>query len=154
ICPEKVVQVTDAVPWYSRTVHPRVHRQVPGTPGGSPVRDAGGVVQRGSELSIRRLSQFLREERRADQHRTDNAGATKLQPLLKRRDAEPPGIERLQRTRSLNGAQAIRVRLHHGKDRTSGVRGDGAPILYERAEIDVDPGASRKSRLTCHRSGG
>src|SRR5690606_13700314 len=77
ICPEKVVQVTDAVPWYSRTVHPRVHRQVPGTPGGSPVRDAGGVVKRGSELSIRRLSQFLREERRADQHRTDNAGATR-----------------------------------------------------------------------------
>jgi hypothetical protein len=75
---------------------------------------------------------------------------TELPSLCNGRNAESPGIQRLERLDYGDNAKPVGIRLDHGEERYAGAIKHCLRIAQESVEVDLDPGARARVRLAGH----
>jgi hypothetical protein len=110
-----------------------------------PRHDRFGAGERRRELEAVRRAEGITVDWREDHDASADPCLAELSPFLDRRDAEAPGVHRLEGTRDRDRSEPVRVRLHHRKERHARSGRDRDGITLQRAEVDVDPGACQSA---------
>jgi hypothetical protein len=131
----------DTVPRQAGARHARVDLQMPRPAGAGPGLDHGRIAERRGEVGAAERVDLGAKDRREDDDRPGDAGAPELGALGDRRHPEAPRLERFERQRRPDGAEAVGVGLHHREHGHAGARRDGSPVAAQRAQVDLDPGA-------------
>ncbi len=108
-------------------------------PAGGPLCDRVGISENRCQLEALELVEQCRLPRHEYHHGARDPGGPQLGPLVHRRDAVAPGVERFEGPRHSDGSYPVGVRLHHREEPRAGDSCYGAGVLDYGSQVDVRP---------------
>ena len=135
----------DLVPAHARAAHPRVDLQVeravphPPRPARDPGADARLVTERRRQ-PVRLVGiEQIGPGRHEHEYGPRDPRRPQISPLLDRRDAVPPRVDRLQSPGNGDGSHPVGIRFHHREEPCAGDPGHRAGVLDNGGEAHLDP---------------